>query len=77
MCEIGSWKSFHSRTINGRLCAIQQCTECGDHRALEIENCQFVSNDEKRRDNRKRGSGNMDIPEPDSGDEDGSFWGPN
>lgn len=75
MCEIGSWRSFHSRTINGTLCAMQQCTECGTHRAVGIDDCQFVSS--KNADNQppQDRSSSMNIPEPDDDDE-GSVWGP-
>jgi len=39
MCHRGSWRSVSTEWIDTVLCAIQQCTECGSHRALSIADC--------------------------------------
>lgn len=50
------------------LCAIQQCTECGEHRAKIVDDCEVVGlpNQEPNE--------NSDVPDPDDGDGGGSVW---
>jgi hypothetical protein len=55
MCSRGSWRSFDTQWLQDRLSAIQQCTECGEHRAKVIEDAPVVGV--------KEGSRREDIPQ--------------
>lgn len=42
MCVQGRWESFAFEWISGQPCALQQCTECQEHRALVVEGFEVV-----------------------------------
>lgn len=48
MCGRGSWRSFDAKWLQDTLCAVQQCTECGEHRAMVIEDARVVGVDQER-----------------------------
>lgn len=71
MCNRGTWRGFHTRYlktpdgVDSPLVAMEQCTECGDYRALNIEGMQYV-------DPENDAQGIPDDPQADDG---GSVWG--
>lgn len=70
MCDRGSWRGFHSRTINGTLAVMEQCTDCGAYRARAIEDCPFVQPTEGAQSD----TDSEPLPDPES--DEGSIWGP-
>lgn len=79
MCQRGRWRGFHSRylkTPKGQespLVIMEQCTECNSYRARNAEGIAYVVPDEQQEEARQESE---TLPDPDSGSNDGSVWGP-
>jgi len=77
MCNQGDWRGFHTRRLktpsgqDSPRVVIEQCTACGQYRALNIESIPYV--DPSRTQD---GSDSPSIPDPSESDGDGSVWGP-
>lgn len=45
MCGIGNWRAYSSTRVDGVLLALEQCTECYEHRAKKIDDAPVVGSD--------------------------------
>jgi hypothetical protein len=84
MCKMGSWRSFTRIHIQNDPYAVQQCTECGSHRAVSLLGMKVLQKDRSASqrsvdpddDTGSESSSDSDIDLPDPEDEsgDGSVW---